>query len=117
MVISSAVKSDYDGKSTLSEYVPFLVRDLNPQLLRRIRKQAKAESLPVVEVMRQVLCAHYSLDCIPSRHSPRQEYGSRTKLLRLQPELHEAIQRDSEQTGVSMQALAKEALEFHYAVT
>ena len=98
----------------MSEYVSFLVRDLDPRVLKRIRSEAKRTHLPVQEVMRSILCAHYELDCIPSRHKPRKEEGSRTKVLRMQPELWQAVKDDSEETGTSMQLLVREALEAHY---
>lgn len=99
----------------MSEYVKFVVRDLDPKLLKLIRKDAKRERTPVAEVMRQILCEHYSLDCIPTRYSPRQEFAARTKVLRMQPELWQAVKDDSAQTGTSMQALVQEALMAHYA--
>ena len=100
----------------MSEYVKFVVRDLDPKLLTLIRKQAKRERIPVAEVMRSILCEHYELDCTPTRHQPRAEFASRTKVLRMQPELWRTLQADSLVTGESMQALVHEALERHFAV-
>ncbi len=98
----------------MSDYVKFVVRDLDPKLLRLIRKEAKRERTPVAEVMRQTLCAHYELDCIPTRYAPRQELGSRTKVLRMQPALWQAVKDDAEESGLSMQSVVHEALNAHY---
>ncbi len=92
----------------------FVVRDLDRSLLNVIRKQAKKERVPVAEVMRQTLCAHYELDCIPTRYAPRQELGSRTKVLRMQPALWQAVKDDAEESGQSMQSVVHEALGEHY---
>ena len=92
----------------------FLVRDLDARVLRQIRKEARSARLSVAEYMRSILCAHYDLDCTPSRHKPRKEDGARTKVLRMQPELWQAVKDDSAESGVSMQICVRAALEAHY---
>jgi hypothetical protein len=92
----------------------FLVRDLDPYLLKQIRSEADAQDRSLSDIMREILCAHYSLDCPPSGKTSRLEFGARTQLLKMHPALFEALKRDSQETGTPMQRLVHEALSAHY---
>lgn len=96
----------------------FLVRDLDARMLTRMRKDAEHARVPLAEYIRQILCSHFDLECMPSRAQPRESKGATTIRLRMQPELHQAVKDESQHTGQSMQMLIREALEAHYqAVT
>jgi len=92
------------------QWVKFLVRDIDPVALGWFQMEAVNEQLSVSEVMRQKLCAFFNLDCVPSRASARSDSGSTTRLLRLQPELFEAIKLRARTEGLSMQVVVKAAL-------
>lgn len=92
----------------------FLVRDLDRGVLKLMRKEARAERVPLAEHLRSILCAHFSLDCIPSRARPRESKGATTIVLRMQPELWQAVKDASESSGNSMQTIVREALEAPY---
>ena len=97
----------------------FLLRSMEPGLRKRLEKDAKRSKQPLIEVVRSILCEHYDLECTPitGDRTPwqRQWEGSSTILLKLQPELFEAIKRDSEESGESMRVCVLGALEAHYA--
>jgi predicted HicB family RNase H-like nuclease len=98
----------------LSTYIKFLVRDLDADLLRLMRIEARHKRLSLAEHMRQILCSHFELDCKPSRARPRRKTGATTILLALQPELWQAVKDESAHLGVSMQTIVREALEAPY---
>ena len=95
-------------------WAKFLVRDLDPRLLSKIRADADAQDRSLSDIMREILCAHYELDCPPSGKTSRLEHGARTQILRMHPDLKLALELDSDVTGVSQQRLVHEALEAHY---
>ena len=92
------------------EWVKFLVRDLDEDTLARFRIAAQDDQVSVAEAMRQRLCEFFSLDCVPSRAGARPDSGASTRLLRLQPELFEAIKIRARTEGESMQQVVKAAL-------
>lgn len=97
-------------------WVSFLVRNLEPEILAALTEDATEEpARSLSDVMRQVLCDHYELDCPPTGAGTRLEFGARTQLLKMHPDLWQAVKTDSEETGQSMQALVHEALSAHYA--
>jgi len=92
----------------------FLVRDLDPYLFKQIRAEADSQDRSLADIMREILCAHYELDCPPSGKTSRLEFGARTQLLKMHPALFDALKRDSRETGESMQSIVHEALRAHY---
>ncbi len=103
----------------MSEYVSFLVRNLNPRLLKQIRRDAREEGISIAEVMRQILCEYYELECSPERTRTRAPTDLRlptstTIRLRMQPELWQTIRARSVASGIHMSVLVRQALEAHY---
>ncbi len=98
----------------MSEYVSFLVRNLSPSLLKRMRKEAEKERRSLSDLMRAILCEHYGLDCAPSGAPTRIKLGAQTQHLKIHPHLKRAIEEESKETGISEQRLVHEALEAHY---
>lgn len=92
----------------------FLLRNIDPKLLRRLNADAKQEGRSFSDLVRSRLCEHYELDCPPSGAHSKWEFGARTQLLKLQPELFQAIKEDAAETGLSMRGLVLEALEARY---
>ena len=98
----------------MSDWVSFLVRDLDPYLLEDIRLQAEREERSISDVIRSVLCEHYRLKCPPSGRSTRVEFGAQTIRLRMHPKLWNKIRTQSLRRNVSMQRLVHDALEARY---
>jgi predicted HicB family RNase H-like nuclease len=95
-------------------WTKFLLRNIDPKLLRRLKRDAKRQKRPLIDFIRSILCDHYQLDCPPSGADSKLEFGAKTQLLLLQPELFAEIKRDSEESGESMRDLILQALDAHY---
>ena len=95
----------------------FLVRGLSPSLRAALEEDSRER--PIQETVREILCAHYDLDCTPingpAQHRTRS--GSLTILVKMQPELFSALKQDAAETGESMQSLVHKALESRYVTT
>ena len=95
----------------------FLLRNISESLREHLEADAKELDRPLQEVVRSILCAHYSLDCGPKQGKQRDEQwtGAQTILLKdLPTELFAAIKKDAKETGESMRSLLIQALENHY---
>lgn len=94
----------------------FLLRSTGPELQKALRVEAQDKQLPLAEVIRSALCEHYELECRPIKGVIRRDAWENvdTILLRLQPELFQAVKSDAAKTGESMRALILQALEARY---
>lgn len=106
----SEIYSDFMAET----WTTFLLRNIDPRLLRQLRKDAKRDKRSLNDFIRSILCAHYELECPPSGAHSTLEFGARTQLLKLQPELFQAIKSGSEESGETMRDLVLNALEAHY---
>ena len=95
----------------------YLLKNIPPELRAEIEREAGPDTLS--DTIRAILCAHYSLDCDPvqTRNRFARINGTDTMILRLQPELFEAIRWDADERGESVRTVIIQALERHYAVT
>lgn len=92
----------------------FLVRDLDRECLKMMWRDAAKRRVPLAEHLRSILCHHFELECRPSRARGRKATGATTIVMRMQPELWQAVKDESEHLGVSMQTVVREALEAPY---
>lgn len=97
-----------------TRYVKFLVRGIDPRVLRLMRKDAYRRQRSVSDWMRSILCRHYSLDCPQSRATPRKGKGATTFVLRMDAALWEAVKEDAAEQERSMQVIVREILETPY---
>lgn len=74
----------------------YLLRDIPEATRTALEEDAEREERSLIEIIREILCSHYGLDCEPVTAAGRSKFtdGTNTMLLRLQPELWEAIRRD-----------------------
>lgn len=81
-----------------------------------LEADAIRDGISIQEATRRVLCAHYDLDCPPITGMKREDAwtSSLTIVVRMSPELFQAIQDDAEETGEYRQRLVHAALEAHY---
>jgi hypothetical protein len=100
-----------DGET---QWVPFLVKGLDPKVLARIRRDAARRSLAVSDFMRLILCRHYRLDCPSSKRTARPSKGSTTLLLRLYPYLKMEIEIEAQERQLSQQMVVHQILEARY---
>jgi hypothetical protein len=100
-----------------STWIPFQVRGLDTRTLKLIRRDAYRRKLPVQDWVRNILCRHYDFDCPKTgRFSDKRSKSghSTTFLVRLYPDLHQALKDESKASGISMNSLAKSILETPY---
>ncbi len=95
----------------------FLLRGMSQELRKRLEREAKREKISFQEVIRSILCEHYTLDCprMSKAARPAEWTSATTILLKMPVELWVAIKRDSEESGEAMRTLVLEALEGRYA--
>src|SRR5512145_2816786 len=100
-----------------SEWHRYLLKGVRPELRDSLSATARDRDLSVADVMRELLCQHYQLDCPPiSRAYPGTlKPGTSTMILRLQPELWRAIQNHQKISERPYRELIIEALEKRYA--
>ena len=103
--------------SVLDDWPTYLLKNIPPEIRSHIEHEAGAGAMS--EVIRRILCSHYSLDCEPvlTRNKFLRVNGTETMVLRLQPELWKVIKRDAKKRKRPTRAVIIEALELHYAVT
>lgn len=94
----------------------FLLRNMNRKLRHRLEADAKKANESLAETVRGILCEHYLIDCSEIEGAIRRDVwnASLTVLLKLQPELFQAIKDDSAESEESMRSLIIGALETHY---
>ncbi len=95
----------------------YLLRDIEPEIRKAIEADAELDGASMIEVVRGILCSHYSLDCEPvetSVRSPEKITGTDTMVLRLQPALWEAIKADAGPGYGETRKAIMFALHFHY---
>ena|SRR5215831_21120231 len=94
----------------------FLLRNLDPYLRRALECDAELQDIPLQEIIRSALCDHYDLDCSEIKGAIRRDAweGVLDVLVLMQPELHEALKRDSKKSRLSMQELAVQILHARY---
>lgn len=105
--------------SGVRSWPSYLLQRIPPQLRTAIEEDAGQNSM--AEVIRAILCAHYSLDCEPPEYElqpgsiPERIPGHDRMLVRVQPELFEAIKQHSDESGETMRTVILDILEAHYS--
>lgn len=82
---------------SVREWPTYLLRDIPEHVRTAIEEDAEREERSLAETMREILCSHYDLDCDPVETFGRRDHvkGTGTMLLRVQPELFQAIKADA----------------------
>jgi hypothetical protein len=98
-----------------SSWPTYLLTDIPEDVRAAISQEAAELDLSVAEVVRRILCARYEMECEPVARTSRQpDLGARTFLLRVHPDLFDAIKQDAAEREVTMKAVIMEALRAHY---
>lgn len=82
----------------------YLLNGIPPEVRAAIEEDALEAEISLAEVMRQILCAHYDLQCEPVEtfsKPPPPNQGTATMVLRVHPDLFSAIKKDAGQAGTS----------------
>lgn len=101
--------------SVLGDWPTYLLKSIPPDVRKGIEQEAGTGSM--AEVIRSILCEHFDMDCEPviARNKFLKINGTETMLLRLQPELWSAIQREARRRNIPHRSVIVEALADHYA--
>ena len=100
---------------SVSSWPTYLWRDVPESTRATLEADADLNGSALVETVREILCAHYGLDCEAVETSgplPGYTPGTRTMLLRLQPELYHALMDDPRSGGRSH--IINDILKAHY---
>lgn len=100
----------------VARWPTYLLKNINESERRSLSSEAAAQNVSVSDVVRGLLCARYELVCPPEsyRYEPDRDTGARTILLRLQPKLARALEREQRRTGHSRRRIILETIEAHY---
>lgn len=104
---------------SVKSWPTYLLRDIPEATRAALEEDANLDGRGLAEVVREILCAHYDLDCEAVENSgppPGHIRGTSTMLLRLQPELREAIRADAGPDRGATNRVIHEILAEHYGV-
>lgn len=87
---------------------------LSEELREALEEEREESGISMAEQMRQILCAHYDLNCEAIDYFGGKQPGGGEFTLRVSPELFSAINRDKQATGVAMRRLVLSILAEHY---
>ena len=81
-----------------------------------ISEEAEGRNTSVSDVIRSLLCDSFRLDCPPEsyRYDASRDKGARTILLRLQPKLVKALDREQRRSGMNKRQIILGTIESHY---
>ncbi len=87
----------------VADWPTYLLKDMPADQRARLSTVAAELNVSVSDAIRAELCARYRMDCPPAsyRYDESRDTGKATILLRLQPLLHRALERESARTGQS----------------
>jgi hypothetical protein len=108
---------------SVSEWPSYLLKRVPEDLRISLSDEAKARDYSLADLIREILCSHYGLECERRRNPKRTipigygEHGNRdilspTLLLKLQPELWEKIKAD--ESAPTRREVMLGILEAHY---
>ena len=95
---------------SVREWPTYLLRDIPEDTRARIEEDAEVDGTSMIEVVREILCSHYELNCEAVETSgppPPPIKGTDTMLLRVQPALFSAIKKDAEKMDSPYGAMRK----------
>jgi hypothetical protein len=100
----------------VKKWPSFLLRDIPTEHRQLLTADAAADNISISDIIRRILCARYRLHCPPEsyRYDSAKDIGAETVLLRLQPALWHALEREHERTGRAKRRIILLALEAHY---
>ena len=107
---------DKDSVRSWPAYVLHRKGGIPEPLRAAISADAAEQNLSLADTIRGILCAHYALDCPPrgSGYDSDRDGGAQMMVLRLQPALFKALNRDAKKRKQSLRSLILTALEAHY---
>jgi len=97
----------------------YLLRDIPDEIRAAIEADAETEERSMAEIIREILCGHYELNCDPvEAFGPAPKLpGTNTMVLRVQPEVFSAVKADAARMESQYGAMRKvifSILKAHY---
>lgn len=92
--------------------VSLIIQDVPEKIALCVEDQAAERDIPIGHVIGEMLCSRYGIYFNPPREQkrPDRETGSRNWVVRVPPELREAIRTDAEITGATLRGVCLQAL-------
>lgn len=101
----------------VTEWPSYLLKGIPPTRRRWLSKCAATWDVSVADVVRSVLCDRLSLSCPPMSGGydrTRDTKSSTTILIRMQPKLDKALEREVARTGHSKRRVILDAIDDRY---
>lgn len=95
---------------SVRDWPTYLLRDIPEGTRAALEEDAAREERSMIEILRELLCSYYELDCPPvtaTARPPKPSPGTGTMLLRLQPELWEALKSEASESDRAYGAMDK----------
>lgn len=94
----------------------YLLANIPEASRRALSEEAASRDSSVADVVRSILCARLRLHCPSesSRYALEQDTGATSLLLRLQPKLARALDREAARTGYSKRRIILDFIEAHF---
>jgi len=102
--------------SPVREWPTYLLKRVPESLKTDLSYEATAYATSMANVIRRILCDAYGLNCPPRRAYHREDIqlDQGTLLVRLQPELFEAVKEDASRNGRPQRDVILDLLTAHY---
>ena len=92
--------------------VSLIIQDVPAKIALCVEDQASERNVPIGHVIGEMLGSRYGIAFHPPREQkrPDRKVGSRTWVVRVLPEVREAVRADAESTGDTIRGVCLEAL-------
>lgn len=100
----------------VTQWPTYLLKNVQVTRRRHLSKTAAAWDVSVADVVRSLLCGRYGLECPPESYGYDRSRDTKatTLVLRMQPELDKALEREVARTGHSKRRIILDTIEAHY---
>ncbi|SRR5260221_9146524 len=102
-------------RRNVSAWPTYLLKGVPESERRHLTSSAAAQNISISDVVRRILCDHYRMVCPPESYGydPARDDGALTILLRLQPRLARALDREKARTGRTKRRIILDTIEAH----
>lgn len=100
----------------VTQWPTYLLTNIPDGHRQALSGEAQAGDRSVADVVRSILCRQMRLNCPDESHhyTPDQDTGATTILLRMQPKLARALEREVARSGSPKRRIILKAIERHY---
>lgn len=100
----------------VADWPTYLLKNIPESERRSLSASAAAQNVSVSDIVRGLLCARYRMSCPAESYGydADKDTGAATILLRLQPKLSAALEREQARTGHAKRRIILETVTSHY---